>query len=77
MNPQIKNQIQQALDSLPLGIQYRHIQSYLIMALNEIKKIENTKIKKKKPQQENKKFIFNKNVLNTIESMIEEEENKN
>ncbi len=73
MNPQIKNQIQQALDSLPLGIQYRHIQSHLIMALNEIKKIEKAKVNKKKPQQENKKFVFNKNALNAIENMIEEE----
>ncbi len=40
-DPQIKNQIQQALDSLPSEAHYRQIQSYLIVALNEIKKTEN------------------------------------
>jgi SAM-dependent methyltransferase len=40
IDPQIKNQIQQALNSLPSGSFYRQIQSHLIMALNEIKKTE-------------------------------------
>jgi SAM-dependent methyltransferase len=40
IDPQIKNQIQQALNSLPLGVFCRQIQSHLIMALNEIKKTE-------------------------------------
>ena len=40
LDPQIKNQIKQVLDSLPNEAHCRQIQSHLIIALNEIKKTE-------------------------------------
>jgi hypothetical protein len=71
----IKNKIQEIINQIPIGIKFKYIQTHLEAAISEINRLEKQELRIKKSEKIKleKNATNTKNLLDKIESMIQQE----